>query len=118
MPASLILSLLLNRYVLGGLIGLGLLLGAYWKGYSTASARCHDAELRAIIATQARDLKAWEAADKAAKDEQARLIAENIELNNLVTDYEKELLLKPAPACRLDQRDVDALNRVRGNGGR
>jgi len=114
MPA-LIIPLLVNRYTIGAIIGLGLILGAYWKGYSTASANCHEAQLRAVIATQARDLKAWEAASKTDKDEMARLAAENIELNNMVTDYEKELLLKPAPACALDQRDVD---RLRGIGGR
>jgi hypothetical protein len=114
MPAFL-LPLLLNRYTLGAVIALGLILGAYWKGYSAASARCHDAELRAIIATQARDLKAWESADAAAKDEAARLAAELIELQQMVTDYEKEILLKPAPACTLS--DVDA-DRLRGIGGR
>lgn len=117
MPAFL-LPLLLNRYTIGAVIALGLILGAYWKGYSNAAAQCHEAQLRAIIATQARDLKAWEASDKAAKDEAARLAAENIELNNLVTDYEKELLLKPAPSCSLTADDVRALERVRGNGRR
>lgn len=114
MPAFL-LPLLLNRYTIGAVIGLGLLLGAYWKGYSNAAAQCHEAQLRAIIATQARDLKAWEAADKVAKDEQARMAAENIELNQMVTDYEKELLLKPAPGCALS--DADA-RRLRDIGGR
>lgn len=114
MPAFL-LPLLVNRYTLGAVIALGLILGAYWKGYSAASARCHDAELRAIIATQARDLKAWESADAAAKDEAARLAAELIELQQMVTDYEKELLLKPAPACTLSDADAD---RLRGIGGR
>jgi hypothetical protein len=113
-----LLPLIMNRYTVGAVIALGLILGAYWKGYSAASARCHDAELRAIIATQARDLKAWEAADSAAKDEQARLAAEMIELQNMVTDYEKELLLKPVPACSLTPDDVRALERVRGNGRR
>ena len=114
MPAFL-LPILLNRYTIGAVIALGLILGAYLKGYSAASANCHDAQLRAIIATQARDIKAAETASKMAADEQARLAAENIELNNLVNDYEKELLLKPVPACSLDQRDVD---RLRGIGGR
>ena len=117
MPAFL-LPLLVNRYTIGAAIAVGLILGAYWKGYSAASARCHDAELRAIIATQARDLKAWAAADKVAKDEQARMAAELIELQQMVTDYEKELLLRPAPACSLTPDDVRALERVRGNGGR
>lgn len=115
MPAFL-LPLLLNRYTIGAVIALGLILGAYWKGYSAASANCHDAQLRAIIATQARDLKAAETASKMAADEQARLAAENVELNNMVTDYEKELLLKPAPACSLSADDVRALERLRGNG--
>lgn len=114
MPAFL-LPLLINRYTIGAAIALGLILGAYWKGYSNAAAQCHEAQLRAIIATQARDLKAWEAADKVAKDEQARLLAENIELNNQVTDYEKELLLRPAPACSLSDADV---KRLRDIGGR
>jgi hypothetical protein len=114
MPAFL-LPLLLNRYTVGAVIAIGLILGAYWKGYSAASARCHDAELRAIIATQARDLKAWEAADTAAKDEAARLAAELIELQQMVTDYEKELLLRPAPDCRLGADDVE---RLRGIGRR
>lgn len=117
MPTFL-LPLLVNRYTIGAVIALGLILGAYWKGYSAASARCHDAELRAIIATQARDLKAWESADAAAKDEAARLAAELIELQQMVQDYEKELLLKPAPNCALSADDVRALERLRGNGRR
>lgn len=114
MPAFL-MPLLLNRYTVGAVIVLGLLMGAYWKGYSTAAQKCHEAELRAIIATQARDLKAWELADSVAKDEQARLAAEMIELQQMVTDYEKELLLKPAPACTLSDDDA---RRLRGIGVR
>ena len=112
MPAFL-LPLLLNRYTVGAVIVLGLLLGAYYKGYSTASQNCHEAQLRAVIATQARDLKAWELADATAKDEQARLASELIELQQMVTDYEKELLLKPAPACALSDDDA---RRLRGIG--
>lgn len=114
MPGFL-LPLLVNRYTIGAAIVLGLLLGAYWKGYSTAASRCHEAELRAIIATQARDLAAWKAADDIEKMLQADLEKQNRELSDLVRDYEKELLLRPAPGCSLDERDVD---RLRGIGRR
>lgn len=117
MPAFLI-PLLVNRYTIGAVIALGLLLGAYWKGYTDAAARCHDAELRAIIATQARDLKAWESASKTDKDELARLASENIELNNTVNDIEKEFALKPVPPCRLTPDDVRALDRLHDKRGR
>ena len=111
MPAFL-LPLLVNRYTIGAVIALGLILGAYWKGYSTAAQKCHDAELRAIIASQARDLKAGEDAAKAAADLQSQLAADNIELHQTVQDYEKELLTKPAPDCALDSRDIDRLHSI------
>lgn len=111
-----LLPLLVNRYTVGAAIAIGLLLGAYWKGYSTAAGRCHEAELRAKIATMERDLAAWKAADEVEKMLQADLDKQNRELQQLVVDYEKELLLRPAPACRLTPDDVRALERVRGWG--
>ena len=87
MPAFL-LPLLVNRYTIGAVIGLGLLLGAYWKGYSTAAQKCHDAELRAIIATQQRDMAAWRAADDMERLLQRELETQRNDLQDRVKQYE------------------------------
>lgn len=112
MPAFL-LPLLVNRYTIGAVIGLGLLLGAYWKGYSTAAQKCHDAELRAVIASQARDIAARDAASQADKDMQAQLAADNIELQQKVQDYATELATRPNAKCALSPADAKALNGIR-----
>lgn len=114
MPAIL-MSLLVNRYTVGAAIALVLLLGSYWKGYSTASGRCHEAELRTQLATMARDLTAWKAADDIERMLRADLEKQNRELQDMVRDYEKELLLRPAPGCVLSPSDAD---RLRGIGQR
>ena len=108
MPAFL-LPLLVNRYTIGAVIGLGLLLGAYWKGYSTAAQKCHDAELRTIIATQQRDMAAWRAADEVEKLLQADIEADNADLQDKVKTYELQLQNRPAGACRLSPADIDSL---------
>jgi hypothetical protein len=111
MPAFL-LPLLVNRYTIGAVIGLGLLLGAYWKGYSTAAQKCHDAELRTIIATQQRDMAAWRAADEVEKLLQADIEADNADLQDKVRQYETELAQRPDASCRLDERDVIRLRGI------
>lgn len=110
--APFLLSFLVNRYTIGAAIALGLMLGAYWKGYTSASSRCHEAELRAQIASMKRDLAAWKAADEIEKLLQADLARQNRELQDMVTDYEKELALRPDTGCRIDGRDVERLRRI------
>jgi hypothetical protein len=111
MPAFL-LPLLVNRYTIGAVIGLGLLLGAYWKGYSTAAQNCRDAELRAIIATQERDMAAWKAADEVEKQLQADIEADNADLQDKVKQYEIELAQRPDAKCALSPADVDRLRGI------
>jgi hypothetical protein len=108
MPAFL-LPLLVNRYTIGAVIGLGLLLGAYWKGYSAASQNCRDAELRAQIATMQRDMAAWRAADDIEKLLQSELETQRNDLQDRVKQYEIELAQRPDGKCALDQRDIDGL---------
>jgi hypothetical protein len=108
MPAFL-LPLLVNRYTIGAVIGLGLLLGAYWKGYSTAAQKCHDAELRAQIATMQRDMAAWRVADEVEAALRSDLDAMNADLQDKVKTYELQLQNRPDGACRLSPADIDSL---------
>lgn len=114
MPAFLI-PLLLNRYTIGFLLIAGLVTGAYFKGRWTAEANCHEAELRAQIATMKRDLAAWKAADEVEKILQSEVEAERRDLQEKVTEYEIELALRPDTRCTLDGSDVE---RLRGIGWR
>lgn len=111
MPAFL-LPLLVNRYTIGAVIGLGLLLGAYWKGYSTAAQKCHDAELRAIIATMQRDMAAWRAADDMERLLQRELETQRNDLQDRVKQYEIELAQRPDGKCALSPDDIDRLHGI------
>jgi hypothetical protein len=105
----------MNRYVLGSLVIGALIGGAYYKGYSSASLRCHDGELRAQIATMQRDMAAWRAADEVERMLQADLARDNADLQQKVTDYETDLATRPNPGCALSPADAD---RLRGIGRR
>lgn len=117
MPAFL-LPLLLNRYTIGGVLALGLLLGAYMKGYMAASAKCHDAELRYKIASLERDIAASKAADEIEKMLQGDIERENLDLQKKVQDYEAELATRPDNRCVLSPADAAAINGLHGGGGR
>jgi hypothetical protein len=117
MPAFL-MPLLVNRYTIGAVIGLGLLLGAYWKGHSTAAQNCRDAELRAQIATMQRDMAAWRAADDIEKLLQSELETQRNDLQDRVKQYEIELAQRPNGKCALDDRDIRNLDRMHGIGKR
>ena len=109
-------SLLLNRYVVGGVVAAGLLAGAYFKGYWAAREACQDSALKAQIAAMERDIAAWKAADKVEQMLTAEIEAENAELEKRVSDYEAELAKRPADGrCTLSPADIDGL---RGNRGR
>jgi hypothetical protein len=110
------IALLVNRWTIGGLIALGLLTGAYFKGYWAAREACQDSALKAQIASMQRDLAAWQAADKVEAMLNDEIEASNRELEKKVQEYEDELSKRPVDGrCTLDQRDVDGL---RGNGKR
>ena len=111
MPVML-LSLLMNRWVIGGLVALAMLGGAYWKGYSAASQNCHDAQLRAVIASMQRDISAAAQADEVARAQAAALDAQRQQLESQVKDYEAALKSRPDPACTLSADDVRALGGV------
>jgi hypothetical protein len=109
-------GLFINKYTIGGVIGLGLLAGAYLKGYMAARETCQDNALKAQIAAMQRDLAAWKAADKVEDMLTAELEADARELEQKVADYERELSKEPLDTrCTLNERDVD---RLRGNGKR
>jgi len=113
MPVML-LSLLMNRWVIGGLVALAMLGGAYWKGYSAASQNCHDAQLRAVIASMQRDISAAAQADEVARAQAAALDAQRQQLESQVKDYEIALKTRPEPNCALTDADVGAVGRVPG----
>ena len=111
-----LMPLLVNKYTVGAVIGIGLLAGAYLKGYWAAREACQDSALKAQIAAMQRDMAAWRAADKVEKMLADELENENRELEQKVSDYEAELAKRPIDSrCLLDQRDVDGM---RGNRGR
>ena len=109
MPA-LLLSLLLNRWVIGGLVALAMLGGAYWKGYSAASSNCHDAQLLAQIASMQRDISAAAQAQELERAQSAALEAQRQQLETQVNDYAEALKSRPDPACTLSADDVDRLS--------
>lgn len=111
MPAIL-LSLLLNRWVIGGLVALAMLGGAYWKGYSTASANCHDAQLLAQIASMQRDVAAADQAREVERAQTAAIEAQRQQLETQVNDYAEALKARPEPGCALSPADIDALGGV------
>lgn len=106
-----LLSLLLNRYVIGAGIGLALLGSAYLKGHHDAASACHDAALRAQIETLNKDIAI---AKSAALDEQNRandLAISSETANRKVADYEKHLATNKGDSCPLTGDDV---RRLRG----
>lgn len=114
MIPAFLLSLLLNRYTIGAVLCAGLIIGAYAKGYSNASAKCHDAALRAQIAGLERDMAAWKVADEVEQDQMAHLEKHHEELEAMVSEYEKELAARPpSNNCALSSDDV---KRLRGIG--
>lgn len=112
--AGLLSWLLFNRYTAAGAIALGLLAGAYWKGYSVASAKCQDAELKAEIAAMQRDFAAWRAADQIETILQQQIEAERNDLQDKVAKYETELGSRTDGRCSLNDRDVRSLDGLRG----
>lgn len=112
-----LLPYIVNRWTIGGLVGLGLLAGAYVKGYMAARDQCQDNALKAQIASLKRDMLAWKLADDIEQSLQADLAAELSKLERKVQDYEAELAKRPADArCSLTPDDVRSLNRMRGGG--
>jgi hypothetical protein len=111
-------TLLLNRYTIGLVVALGMLGGAYYKGYSSASAKCQDASLRARIASMERDMEAWKVADEVEKMLQGQLETEQKDLQDKVSKYEAELATRKEPKCTLDERDVRSINGLRSDGKR
>lgn len=112
-------AVLTNKYVIGLLLIVGLVTGAYFKGKSVAEANCHDAELQAKIATMQRDLTAWKAAGEIDTMLQKQLESDNQELQDKVTEYATDVATAPADAhCTLTDRDVRSLDGLRVNGKR
>lgn len=107
---TILLSLLLNRWVIGGLVALAMLGGAYWKGYSTASANCHDAQLLEQIASMQRDVAAADQAREVERAQTAAIEAQRQQLESQVKDYEAALKSRPDPACTLSADDIDRLS--------
>lgn len=102
-------SLLMNRYTIGVIVVIGLMTGAYFKGKWSAESKCHEAELKAKIASMERDMKAWKDADYMANVLQQELEREHRQLQQKVSEYEAELATRPDNRCTLDQHDVDRL---------
>lgn len=111
MPVML-LSLLMNRWVIGGLVALAMLGGAYWKGYSTASANCHDAQLLAQIASMQRDVAAAAQAQEVERAQAAELEAQRQQLETKVNDYAEALNARPDAKCALTDDDLRSLGGV------
>lgn len=109
MIAPFLLSLVLNRYVLGGLVVAGLATGAYFKGYEVAASKCREAELRAELATMKRDIEAWKAADAMEKELQHEVDMERERLQQKVSEYEVELAARPDNRCTLGPDDIRGL---------
>jgi hypothetical protein len=103
------LSLLVNRYVIAGVVAVGLLAGAYLKGYMAARDACQDSSLKAQIAAMQRDIDAFKAASEIEAMLQAEIEAERNQLERRLSDYERELASRPDGRCILDERDVDGL---------
>lgn len=86
----------------------------YWKGHSAATARCHEAELRAEIAAMKRDRDVAahaDATEQKLNDEAARQAAtREQELESYVDTLRRQ------KDCRrtLDGDDVDRLRRIDG----
>ena len=108
--------LLFNRYTMGAALAVGLLAGAYIKGHSDASAKCHDAQLRAEIASLQRDMAAWKAADAVDKMLQDELERQSADLQQKVQDYEAELSKRPDNRCGLSPDDIGRLRVIDGQG--
>lgn len=107
-----LLNLILNKYVLGAILAVALIGGAYWKGYSAASANCHEAAVRAELAAVQKDLSIAQDAATAAQIAQAELQATALETDRKVERYEDELAKRPATGCALDGSDVDSLRGI------
>jgi hypothetical protein len=107
-------------WVLAALMALGAAgsLAGYLKGRADANGNCQEASLRAELATMRRDVEAWKAADRIEAMLQAEIEAENRELEEKVTDYERELQKSPKPDCRLSPDDIRGFDGLRGNGKR
>lgn len=111
MPTWLI-GLLLNKYTIALVGGLAMLGGAYFAGYQKAAQSCHEASLRAEIATLKRDAAANEAAADVARVLMKNLGDAKRDLQQKVTNYEVELAKRPDPRCTLDKRDADRLRSI------
>lgn len=93
---------------LAGVLAIG---GAYVKGRMDATANCHEAELRAVIASMQRDIAANEQARSLEAAQAAELEAQRQKLEQEVADYEAALKARPAePACTLTDDDIGRLH--------
>lgn len=93
--------------LLAGALAVG---GAYVKGRMDGATRCHDAELRAVIASMQRDLTAQSQAQELEASQQAALEAQRQQLEEQVKDYEAALKIRPAAACALTDDDIGRLS--------
>mgnify|MGYP006921314829 CR=1 FL=1 len=106
------LAILTNRYVMIPLLAIAMLFGVYTYGKSVARGECHDAQLRAQIASMQRDISAAQQASEVERAQSNALIVQRQQLESQVKDYEAALKSRPDPACTLSDDDVRALGGV------
>jgi len=108
-----LLSLLINKYTIGAVIGIGLLVGAYAKGHHDAAMACHDAEKQAEIDSLKRDVEINAKSSKILGRLTQKLGQDNQDLQQKVTDYATELALHPELShCKLDGADLKRLRNI------
>jgi hypothetical protein len=113
MPAIL-LSLLFNRYVMGGLLILTIIGGIYYKGKMDAAAAQREAGLRVEIAILQRDRDIAKAAEKLASERAEEIASDAAEREKEIAAYAEELKSRP-DRCDLTPADLE---RLRAQGGK
>lgn len=96
------------------LIMIGVVLLAHMTGYSRgaagARAECHEADLKAQIASVQNQLAIQQATSADAEERAARIAADAAELQQKVTDY--EATLSKRDVCALTRADINGLRRI------
>lgn len=111
---SFIKPFFVNKYTIAALVVVVLFLGAEWDGYSRASRKCHEAQLRAQIEQMQFDISTAKKAEADASSRSKVLDDQNAQLQDTVTKYADLLSKVPEPQrCGLDDRDVEWLSRVK-----
>lgn len=111
---TILLSLLFNKYVMGGLLILTLVGGIYYKGKLDAAAAQREAALRMEIAVLQRDRDIAKAAEQLATKRAEEIALDAAQREKEIAAYAEELKLRP-DRCDLTPADLE---RLRAQGGK